>query len=80
MPEDRVTRKVRRACTNKDMRKLLLNVIKAGARCKVTKSGVMFLGADGAGIAAHMTVSDRRGVDNFRAELRNIGITEEGAT
>jgi hypothetical protein len=70
-------RRIRRGCTDKGMRGLVLAAIDTGARYKMTKSGVMFHGEDGGGATAHFTVSDHRAVENFRRTLRSIGITIE---
>jgi hypothetical protein len=77
MGESKDVRRIRRGCTNKAMRKLLLEAIGTGARYRMTKSGVMFLGERGAGITTHLTCSDHRAVENFRTSLRSIGITIE---
>ncbi|QWY82795.1 HicA-like toxin [Arthrobacter phage SilentRX] len=69
-------RRIQRA-SNKDMAKLLLSVIRAGYRYKMTKSGVLFYGTSGGQVSTHLTCSDHRAVANFRRDLRNIGITIE---
>lgn len=59
------------------MAKLLLSVIRAGYRYKMTKSGVLFYGPEGGQVSTHLTCSDHRSVQNFRRDLRSIGITIE---
>lgn len=70
-------RRIRRGCTNREMRKLILAAISSGARYKMTRSGVMFLGHHGGGITCHLTCSDHRAVENFRKSLKTIGIIIE---
>lgn len=70
-----VTGAIRSRCTNREMRTVLLAAVKAGARHKLTRSGVMFFGEDGGGIATHFTVSDHRAAKNFTKSLKSIGIT-----
>lgn len=76
MGESKDVRRIRRGCTDKTMRKLLLAVIGSGYRYRMTKSGVMFYGPDGSA-TTHFTCSDHRAVDNFRTALKSIGITLE---
>lgn len=76
MGESKDIRRIRRGCTDKAMRKLLLDAIKTGARYRMTKSGVMFLG-EGGGATTHLTCSDHRAVENFRTSLKSIGIIIE---
>lgn len=66
--------RIRRACTNVEVRRLLVTAIKSGARYKMTKSGVMIYGPENMSTAAHFTISDRRGAMNLRAELKRMGI------
>lgn len=72
--ETKDLRRIRKGCTNKEMRALILEAIKSGARYRMTKNGVMFFGEQGAGISTHFTCSDHRAVGNFRTNLRLIGI------
>lgn len=65
---------IRRACTNVEVRRLIITAIKSGARYRLTKSGVMFYGEDGRSTVTHFTISDRRGANNLRAEFRRMGI------
>lgn len=66
--------RIRRACTNVEVRRLLLHAIKSGAEYRMTKSGVIIYGS-GKGVAvAHFTISDRRGASNLRSQLRRIGV------
>lgn len=69
-------RRIQRGCTDKEMRKLILDVIYSGVRYKMTKSGVMFYTAEGSA-SAHLTGSDHRGLENFRKTLKTIGIIIE---
>lgn len=69
-------RRIRRGCTDRDMRALILKAIASGARYRMTKSGVMFTSPAGAA-STHFTCSDHRSIENFRANLRSIGITIE---
>lgn len=80
MAEVKDLRRIRKGCTNKGMRSLLLAALATGARYKMTKSGVMFLGEDGGGAATHLTCSDHRAAENFRKSLKSIGIIIEKRT
>lgn len=72
-------RRVQRGCTDKEVRKLLLTVMRSGHRYRMTKSGVTVFGQGGSA-GAHLTTSDHRGAENFRSALKKIGITiERGA-
>lgn len=69
-------RKVRR-CNNRDVRKVILSVLRSGVRYRMTKNGIMLLGPNG-GITAHFSVSDHRGYLNLIADLRRAGIDYQG--
>lgn len=75
--ETKDLRRIRKGCTNTEMRKLILAAIRGGARYKMTKHGVMFFGENGAGASTHFTCSDHRAVANFRTSLRNMGVITE---
>lgn len=77
MGDSKDLRRIKRGCTNREMRALILAAIKTGARYRMTKSGVMFYGRHGSGISTHFTCSDHRAVDNFRKNLKQVGITIE---
>ena len=62
----------RTACSDKA--KLLLSVIRAGHRYKMTKAGIVIYGPDGIA-GTHLAGSDHRGLANFRSDLRKSGIT-----
>lgn len=70
-------RRVRRGCTNKQMRSLILAAMATGARYRMTKCGVMFLGPRGSA-AVHLTATDHRALENFRTNLHNAGIITKG--
>lgn len=63
-------------CRNKPIVALLLQAIRSGHRYRMTRSGVMLYGPHGAA-AAHFSTSDHRAAENFRTDLRKIGITME---
>lgn len=67
-------RRIQRGCTNKAVRQILLAVLRDGHRYRMTKSGVTVFGPRGSA-GTHLTGSDHRGADNFRADLRKAGIT-----
>lgn len=52
---------------------MLLSVLHAGHRYKMTKSGIIIYGPDGT-CGTHLSVSDHRAVKNLRADLRRCGI------
>lgn len=69
-------KRVQRGCTDKEVRRLLLTVMRAGHPYRMTKAGVMVFGPEGSA-GAHLTTSDHRGAENFRSDLKKIGITIE---
>ena len=69
---DRIRRMVRRACTHREMRDLLLEVIDSGAPMRLTSDGVLVYGPQGRA-GTHFTCSDVRAAKNFRSALRRIG-------
>lgn len=72
-------KRIQRGCTNKEIRKLLLSVMRGGHRYRMTKCGVTVFGPEGSA-GAHLTTSDHRGAENFKADLKKIGIDiEKGA-
>lgn len=73
---DRDLKTIRRGCTNKQVKALLIGVLKDGARYKLTKSGIILFGPTGSA-ATHFTVSDHRGVKNLRAQLRRAGLLDQ---
>lgn len=67
---------VRRGCTNRAQRDLLLEALGSPALtgARRTKSGVMLFTRHGA-VAAHFTGSEgKRGTQNLRAQLRRVGL------
>lgn len=56
---------------------LLRRVIRDGHRYRWTKCGIVVYGPDGMTAGTHFTGSDRRGIDNFRANLRRMGINTD---
>ena len=71
---NRIRKMVRRACTHREMRDLLLKVIDSGAAMRLTSDGVMVYGPSGRA-GTHFTCSDVRASKNFRSALRRIGVT-----
>lgn len=71
--DNRDLRKIRRGCTNREVRATLLRAIQSGARYKLTKKGVILYGPNGVAVT-HFTVSDHRGVKNLKASLKAAGI------
>ena len=63
-------RRVRRACSDKEMRALLISALKAGCDYKITKRGIILYGENGQSVSAHFTTSDLRGHKNFLAYMR----------
>lgn len=68
-------RRVQRTA-NKELRVLLLAVIREGHRYKVTKAGIIIYAPLGI-CGTHLANSDNRAVKNFSADLRRCGITIE---
>jgi hypothetical protein len=68
-----VKRRFNRACTNRDVRKVVLAAVNAGVPARLTKKGVILYGQDGGSAGAHYTASDARAAANLKAELRRIG-------
>ena len=79
MASSKDLRRIQRGCTDKTVRQLLLTLLREGNRYRMTSSGVMLFGPEGSA-SAHLTGSDRRGLNNFRADLRKAGITIEKGT
>ena len=68
-------RRIRRA-GNRELRELLVRVVKAGHRYKMTGAGIIIYGPDGIS-GTHLDSSDPRAFRNFSADLRRCGITIE---
>lgn len=66
-------RRLHKSCRDGKVRSLILRAIDAGARCKMTKGGVMLFGPDGIA-TIHFTGSDSRACANAEADIRRIGI------
>jgi hypothetical protein len=66
-------RRIRRS-KDREVIALLLAVIHAGHRYKMTKSGIIIYGPTGI-CGTHFSVSDHRAVKNLRSDLRRCGIT-----
>ena len=64
---------VRRGCTDRATRDVLLAALNAGTRGKLTRQGIMLYGPQGA-YAAHFSVSDHRAAKNLATGLRRAGI------
>ena len=64
---------VTRACTDRDMREVLLYAIQIADRVQLTKSGIRFYGPTGTA-GAHYTQSDHRARANFLSQLRAAGL------
>ena len=76
--EDRavVRKRILRACTNREIRAVLLEVIdKTTATIRLTTSGIIIYGPEGA-CGTHWTVSEARASKNLRASLRRIGVLD----
>lgn len=67
---------ISRACSNKELARLIKQVIKQGTPYRRTKSGLIFYGKDGKTVGLHFSTSDRRAYDNLRKELTRAGIIE----
>lgn len=78
MPDTKDVRRIRRS-KDREVIKVLLTVIHAGHRYKMTKSGIIIYGPTGI-CGTHFSVSDSRAVKNLRADLRRCGITLEKGT
>lgn len=78
MAEAKDLKRIRRS-SNKAMARLLLGVIKSGARYKMTRSGIMFFGRHGS-CSTHLGCSEYRAAANFRHDLIRIGITPQEGT
>jgi len=77
MDSDRARAKehIRRRCSNREIRKLLMAGIENADSFRITKKGVLFFNG-GQHAVTHFTVSDRRGVKNFRRDMIRAGIIE----
>ena len=73
MADSKDIRRIRRS-KDREVIAVLLAVIHAGHRYKMTKSGIIIYGPDGI-CGTHFSVSDNRAVKNLRADLRRCGIT-----
>jgi hypothetical protein len=62
-----------RGISNRDMRRIIAAAIKSDLRYRMTKSGIMFYGENGATAGAHFTSSDHRAYRNLLADLRSVG-------
>lgn len=65
-----------RGGANRELRELLLRLIRAGHRYKMTRAGIIIYGPEGI-CGTHLANSDTRAVRNFSADLRRCGITIE---
>lgn len=63
-----------RACTNKEVRALLMAALRAGNRYKRTKRGVTLYGQGGLTVGIHFTSSDARAHKNLLSEMRKANI------
>jgi hypothetical protein len=68
---------IKRRCTNREVRDVLMAVMKSGVRYRITKKGVLFYGPHGTA-STHLTPSDYRAAANLIASLRQAGIDPEG--
>lgn len=64
---------IRRGCTNKAIRALILAALKTGARYRMTKNGIIIYTETGLTVGTHFTVSDHRGAKNLQAQMRRAG-------
>lgn len=67
------TAAVLRACTNKDVKKILRLALKSDLRRKRIKNGLVFYGENGEFVIVHLTVGRGRGASNLAADFRRIG-------
>lgn len=65
---------IRRRCSNREIRRIMLYALDQNTRYKITKSGIIFYGPDKTFAATHFTVSDHRAPKNFIGQLSKIGI------
>ena len=66
---------IRRRCTNREMRRIILSALNQNPRYKLTKDGIIIYGEDGVSVAvAHFTTSDSRATKNMERKLKRIGI------
>lgn len=72
MPDARKV--IRRACSDRELRAVLLEAQAAGAVFKRTKSGFLIKGVTGTTSVHTSKPSDWRTLRNIRAELRRIGL------
>lgn len=73
MAEARDVRRIQRGA-GKEVSKLLLAVLRDGHPYKMTRAGIIIYGPDGTA-GTHLSGSDHRRVQNFRSDLRRVGIT-----
>ena len=65
---------IRRRCSDRETRRVLVEVLQSGVGYKLTKNGVMIYGKEGQATVAHYTNSDHRAAKNLTAMLRRIGV------
>lgn len=65
---------IRRRCTNKEIRRIILHALKEDAPYKITKNGIIIYGPERKIAGTHFTVSDHRASKNLIRDLKKIGI------
>lgn len=73
-PRSRDLDRIRRTCTCRETRRVLVAVLKTGARYRITRKGVTIYGDAGMMATTHFTNSDHRAAKNFTLQLRRIGV------
>lgn len=63
-------------CRNREVRAILVLLLRQGERYRMTKSGITFYGVEGTA-GTHFSGSEYRGAKNFLADLTRVGITIE---
>lgn len=64
---------IAKACTNREMREVMLYACIVADKVRLTKKGVRFYGPNGT-VGAHFTASDHRARENFIRDLRQAGL------
>lgn len=70
----RLKKRIRRGCTNRAVRDVLLRALDAGATGRFTRNGVMLYGPNGKAASVHFTQSDARSAKNTLADIRSTGL------
>jgi len=62
-----------RACSDRQIRELVVGAALAGIRYRLTRGGAIFYGDNGKCVSVHFTTSDGRASKNLSSLFRTIG-------